>query len=375
MYCIAGFRKVKERQNFTGMANHNFRIHLTQKEAKRIDRSRSHLNRVLLNPLGVDKSNAKDLAQKIDGHYKKIGATVKANSVLAIDLVLTTSPEFFQDEKGNSWHQGGKIRPEFEKKIDDWVSTQIDFVKKQFGESAIKSAVLHLDETTPHIHFLITPEQTKELKYKNQYGAQSKIVTSLNADRWNPNWWKGLLTNYEKANKKFGLKKGQEGSMSKNVPLKEFTKAVSEASKADYSKVIEKVISDFGDDLSMLNTRDGVKKLLHEKLLPTLNPMLKQNKALKKVLSLDRAKEYKKLKDLIAENEKLKAELLEKRPLYIEAINQKKFDVELLAELNKENQELRKRVEKYEPAKPAPASDPVGGTLGVTVKAKNGRRL
>jgi hypothetical protein len=250
----------------------------------------------------------------------------------------------------------------------------VEFVKKEFGESAVKSAVLHLDESTPHIHFLITPEQTKELKFKNRHGSGSKIVTSLNADRWNPDWWKKFLTNYEKTNKKFGLKKGEEGSMQKNVSLKEFSKAVSEASQADYSKAIDKIISGIGDELSTFNTRDGVKKLLNEKLLPALNPMLKQNKALKKVLSLDRTEEYKKLRKLQADVEKLQLELLERRPIYIEAINQRSFDAKLLAEMEAENQKLRKLVEKFAPPKPAPASDPVGGTVGVTVSGKHGRR-
>lgn len=299
MYCIAGFRKVKETSKFSQMANHNFRLHLTQTEQKRIDSKRSGLNQVLINSLGVDAKNASDLASKVDEHYTNIGAKVKSDSVLGIDLVLTTSPEFFCDENGGDWHLGGKIRPQFQKKIDAWVATQLDFIKKEFGTN-VKLAVLHLDETTPHIHIVVTPEETKELKYKNQYGTQTKTVTSLNADRWNPSYWKRFLTSYEKANREFGLKKGEENSMSNNIPIKEFSKAVSQAANLDYKKAIEKLVADIGDDLSVVNTKEGVKRLLVEKLLPALNPMLKSNSAMKKVMALDRTKEYsaiKKLKD------------------------------------------------------------------------------
>lgn len=351
MYCIAGFQKVKENQQFAKMAGHNYRIHLTQAEAKRIDSKRTPLNKILMNPLGIDTKNVGDLSKKIGAHYEKIEAKIKENSVLAVDLVLTTSPEFFQND-GETWHRNAKIKPEFQKKIDDWVTTQIDFVKKEFGESAIKSAVLHLDETTPHIHFLITPEETKEVKFKNRHGAGSKMATSLNADRWNPNFWKKFLTNYEKVNKKFGLKKGEEGSMSENISIKEFTKMVSEASKTDYSKAIEKIVDAVEDDLSVLNTKDGVRKLLFEKLLPALNPMLKQNKALKKVLALDRAKEYSAIKKMKSELEQALIDNQARKSLYIEAINEKSIDAKLLREQEKEIENLKREnsrlKEKYE---------------------------
>lgn len=353
MYCIAKFQKVKERQKFSAMSNHNFRIHLTQAEAKRIDGSRSHLNRILINPLCVDTKNSSDMGKQIFSFYEKNQIVVKTNSVLAVDLVLTTSPEFFHDANGNAWHENGKVRPEFQRKIDEWVAVQIDFVKKQFGESAIKMAVLHLDETTPHIHFVITPEQTKELKYKNQFGEHKKVVTSLNADRWNPTFWKKFLTNYEKDNKRFGLKKGEEGSMAENVDLKTFSKLVSDATNEDYSKAIEKVIDGLKGDLSGFHTKEGVKSILMEKLLPQLNPMLKSNKALKKVLAQDRVKEYEAIKKLKADLEMALEDALNRRALYAEAINEKQQHVKIIKEQEDEilalKNENTRLVARYEP--------------------------
>ncbi|MBR8160038.1 MobV family relaxase [Burkholderia vietnamiensis] len=360
MYCIAKFDKVKERQKFSAMASHNFRIHLTQIEAKRIDSTRSHLNRILINPLGIDSKNSGDMGRKIFSFYEKNQIAVRDDSVLAVDLVLTTSPEFFRDAEGKAWHAGGKIRPEFQKKIDEWVATQIDFVKKQFGESAIKMAVLHLDETTPHIHFVVTPEETKELKYKNQFGEHKKVATSLNAKRWNPSFWKKFLTNYEKSNKKFGLRKGEEGSMAENVDLKAFGKLVSDATNQDYSKAIEKMIDGLKDDLSGFHTKDGAKKILLEKLLPQLNPLLKSNRALKKVVGLDRAKEYEAIKQMKAKLEKVELELAKlvkdnqaRKDVYTEAINSKGVDVNLILaykdKVAEQAEELARLRAKYEP--------------------------
>ena len=344
MYCIAGFGKVKDNQKVTQIASHNFRLHLTLADKKRVDSKRSHLNKILVNPLDVNAKNVKDLSIKIQTFYKKNNIEIKSNSVLAIDLMVTTSPEFFGE-----WQVKGKITVEGQKKIDDWVEVQLALVKKDFGEAAIKLAILHLDETTPHIHFLITPEQTKELKYKNQYGMQSKIVTSLNADRWNPNFWKKFLKNYDAVNKKFGLRKGEEGSMSEHINIKEYSKMVSEASKLDYSKAINKIIQDIGSDLSFVNTKDGVKRLLVEKLLPSLNPMLKQNKALKKLLELDRVNEYKSIKKMKDELKKAIDDALARKSLYIEAINEKGHDAKLLAEQQAEIIQLKNEVVRLKP--------------------------
>ena len=43
------------------------------------------------------------------------------------------------------------------------------------GKDAVKFAVLHLDETTPHIHILVTPEQEKEVTVKNKHGVYKKL--------------------------------------------------------------------------------------------------------------------------------------------------------------------------------------------------------
>ena len=348
MYCIAGFGKVKSASEFSKISNHNNRIHLTVKEKNRIDCDRTYLNKILVNPFGISKTSAPDLNNKIQEFYKKNEIEVRKNSVLAIDLMLTTSPEYFGE-----WHKNKKITQDGQKKIDEWVSIQMDFVKNQFGENAIKYAVLHLDETTPHIHFLVTPEQTKEIKFKNKYGVGSKMKTSLNADRWNPNFWKKFLTSYEKFNRKLGLKKGEEGSMSENVSLKDFMKMVEQASNTDYQKAIEKIVSDIKDDLHLVNTKAGIENLLLTKLLPQLNPLMKQNKALRKVLQQDRAKEYSLIKKMKADLEKEIESAVSRKDLYIEAINEKLHTTKLLKEqqdeINLLTLENKKLKSKYEP--------------------------
>jgi hypothetical protein len=304
-YCIAGFKKVKSASELTQMQNHNLRIHLTQAEQKRIDGNRSHLNKVLTNTLGSDEKDPSSFGKKLREFYKSQNIDVRKDSVLAVDLVLTTSPEYFGD-----WHQNGAITKDGQKKIDEWVKTQIEFLERQFGKEAVKLAVLHLDETTPHIHVVVTPEEKKIRNYKNQHGTFTKESSQLNANRWSPSFWKNnFLKNYAKANAKFGLKRGVEGSTKKNVPLKEFSALVADAVNKDYCKALEKMLAELTDDLSVLNTKAGVEKLIREKLFPQLELMMKGNNALKKLVKKDRLQEYHANKKALEELEESKRAL------------------------------------------------------------------
>ena len=42
--------------------------------------------------------------------------------------------------------------------VDEWAQKQLEFMKTEFGEN-VKVAVLHLDEKTPHLHFLLSTEK------------------------------------------------------------------------------------------------------------------------------------------------------------------------------------------------------------------------
>ena len=343
MYTIAQFEKVKTTQQFSSMSNHNFRIHLSVADQKRIDTTRSHLNQVLFNPLNISTTQASDTSHKITEYFKANAVEIKSDSVLAVDLILTTSPEFW-----GVWQKNSKITPEGQKKLDEWVKVQMDFVKKKFGENAVKLAILHLDEKTPHIHIVVTPEETKTLKYKNRYGTTEKVTTSLNAKRWGPAFWNKFLTDYANANKQFGLKRPIEGSTAKKIPIKEFEKMIEVASKADYTKAIHKLFNDMGDQLTMVNTRSKVEELLVNQLLPQLNPLLASNKALKTLLGKDRAVEYKRNKKLAEELEAKLAEIdiekksvAEKKDLYVEAINKSIQDSLLIKQQQAEIAQLK----------------------------------
>ena len=98
--------------------------------------------------------------QDIDNEIKAAGAKTRANSVLALDTLYTASPEFFQ----------GKTNEENDKFFRDCLK----FHESHFGH--IISAVIHYDETTPHLHIISVP-LTKDgrLSARDVIGNKSKM--------------------------------------------------------------------------------------------------------------------------------------------------------------------------------------------------------
>lgn len=332
--------KVKSRSQITQSAEHNFRL----RTQNNIDSSRSHLNQILVNTLGVDTKKSSDLQEKLSAYYKSIDIKERGDSVLMMEFVLSASPEFFTMPVKSS------------KEIQTWANDQVDFMKKEFGEQ-VKIAVLHLDEKTPHIHFMVGTEIKSVKKYKNQKGEFFKETWSLNAKRYNPEFLVGLHDRHYEWNKKYKLQRGVKGSMRKHTTLKEFYRRVDEALNSDYDNAIEKVIDSFTTEKGIFgsNTNKVTIEEVREKFKPMINNVLKQNKALRAKYAVD-------IKDLMLElvKREQEAELTLKeanarKELYAEAINAKGLDAENLFSVTKKmlalEEENKRLKERYEPKK------------------------
>ena len=94
----------------------------------------------------------KDCQAVIDQHQ----ATVPKNNEKPFTrLLLSASPEHFQDEDGNQ--DAGKVGL--------WRRKTMKFLQDEFGDG-LAYAVLHRDETTPHIHAVVVPLAEKKTKRK-----------------------------------------------------------------------------------------------------------------------------------------------------------------------------------------------------------------
>lgn len=98
--------------------------------------------------------------QDINKEIQAAGAKARSNSVMALDTIYTASPEFFQ-ERTNAEN-------------DRFFRDCLKFHESHFGH--IISAVVHYDETTPHLHVISVPlTQDGRLSARDVIGNKAKM--------------------------------------------------------------------------------------------------------------------------------------------------------------------------------------------------------
>lgn len=162
-------------------------LHMTRgRPTPNADPGRQHLNRTLI---GGDDPAA-DVMRLLPSLGQRDLVTDKilrrANSVLAIEILLTTSPEWWITAT--------------EKQKKDWEAASIDWLKAEYGEENIAHLDYHGDETTPHLTGYIVPIDPES-------GA-------LNCRRWlgERQQLRDQQTAYAARLEHLGLQRGVEGS-------------------------------------------------------------------------------------------------------------------------------------------------------------------
>lgn len=185
---------------------------------KNADPERTHLNRELIEfPEGV-----RDRTQAIQHRLDNAGLTRKigTNQIRAIRVMLTGSPKDMQRIQTNG-------------KLDEWCNDNIEWLQKTYGADNLVSAVLHMDEATPHIHATVVPIVTGERRKakkkppdepgKKQYRKKNPDAARLCADDVMA---RDKLTSYQdsygEAMAKYGLQRGIKGSEARHISTQEF---------------------------------------------------------------------------------------------------------------------------------------------------------
>ena len=126
-----------------------------------IDTAKSHLNYHLREPTAGYR-------QMVLERIKETGVKQRKDSVVMQDGLITASPDWI------------KSRPVDEQK--EFFNYAYEFVRDRYGEKNILSAVVHLDEATPHMHFVFTPiTEDNRLSSKTIMGGP-KGMTKLQDD-------------------------------------------------------------------------------------------------------------------------------------------------------------------------------------------------
>lgn len=196
MYSI--IRKQSHKKTaITAVNNHNMRLSIEEN----IDPKKLHLNKILI---GSDNTR-KDIMGYIETNNIKIR---NKDTIVFNEFILTASPEFFFDKNGKR-----KSRSEYKSDLDDWAKTQIEYLNKsEYGICV--NAVLHLDESTPHIHAIVLPIRDGKLNNKSFWRGK--------------NSYSRLQDSYNLANKKYGLKRGEKANetLITHTTLKEYREII-----------------------------------------------------------------------------------------------------------------------------------------------------
>lgn len=190
-----------KRGDIVGIERENERDE-TYKSAKnpQIDKSRTHLNYHTL-------PHEKKYLAFIDERIKELAPKrkIKDDAVLITSFILGSDKEFFEG-----------ISPETQKQF---FSDCTEFFTERYGKENVVSAVVHLDESTPHLHFNLMPVTSGRLCAKELFDRTA--LRELQTDF------------YEVVGKKYGLKRGKEGSTAKHLDTVAFkTKKMTEAAEA-----------------------------------------------------------------------------------------------------------------------------------------------
>lgn len=165
-----------------------------------IDKSRTHLNYHTL-------PHEKKYLAFIDERIKQLSPKrkIKDDAVLITSFILGSDKEFF-----------GGLAAEQQKQF---FADCTDFFSERYGKENVVSAVVHLDESTPHLHFNLMPVTNGRLCAKELFDRTA--LRDLQTDF------------YEAVGKKYGLERGKEGSAAKHLDTVAYkTKKMTEAAEA-----------------------------------------------------------------------------------------------------------------------------------------------
>ncbi|HDR9120940.1 TPA: plasmid recombination protein [Burkholderia vietnamiensis] len=329
-FAILRTKKLKSKSKLTAAAEHNLRL----RTQANIDVDRSHLNQILYNPLGIDSNDATSFQRKLSEHYSSLGIKIKAENTLAFEYVVTASPKFFE---GKTTEQIGK-----------WAYHQVEFMRNEFADK-LQFAVLHLDETTPHIHFFVSTEQRSIKKYKNRYGACEKETWSLNSEKINPEYLRTLQDNYAASNKIFGLSRGTKYSKLKNTTLKTFYRTMKKVFGYSFDQALNQAIENI--EISMgdrFSSQDEIRNKIKIALKPIFERFAKSQKALQEAARLDMGNLQEYLKRELEKLEIDKELVAKRKEIYREWLKDSGGVLRKLEVLETENIRLKDEIERFE---------------------------
>lgn len=182
---------------------------------KNADPTRTHLNRELVEfPDGVsDRTEAISHRIRTAGIKRKI----TPDQVRAIRIVLSGTHE-------------DMMKIQDEGRLDEWCDDNLQWLHRTFGKENTVSAVLHMDEHTPHIHATVVPIVTgerrkakkKQTESKRSYRKKANIVRLCADDVLTREKLVAYHDSYARVMEKYGLQRGVRGSEARHTTTAQY---------------------------------------------------------------------------------------------------------------------------------------------------------
>ena len=204
-YAIMRFAKYKGPE-ITNIEAHNERRKENYASNPDIDLSRSKYNFHLIEPSGRYRAEA-------ERQISAAGCRTRKDSIRVVEVLFTATPDFFKE----------KNRAE----VKAFFTEALYFFEKQQAKETILSAVVHMDEKTPHMHLCFVPlTEDGRLSAKDILGNKKKLTW------WQDGFWKHMV-------KKFpDLERGESASLTgrDHIPprvFEEMTRLTKQKSKLE----------------------------------------------------------------------------------------------------------------------------------------------
>lgn len=152
----------------------------------------------------------------INQRVKKLGCRTKKDSVLISSMLVSASPDFF---KGMPHEH-----------IREYFAMCYRFFRDRYGEENIVSAVVHVDETTPHMHLNLMPVLNSKLCCKHLFDrvALQKLQTDI----------------HEQVGKHWGLERGKAGSQAEHLDVIDYKIKMAEEKAAEITTAYSETSSE-----------------------------------------------------------------------------------------------------------------------------------
>lgn len=165
MFAIIRSQKIHTTQGINGLESHLKRQYIEPNvDPERSDRNTHQLH----------NENSSSIVESLKICLNNLKIIPRKNAVLAVEYVVTASPEFFKQVEED--HRNSPFAKDTYTNRERYFRDALDYLSDRHGRSNILSSTIHLDEETPHMHVVVVPIDGKnKLNARHFLGGRDKM--------------------------------------------------------------------------------------------------------------------------------------------------------------------------------------------------------